>query len=639
MRLNCSLIVATALLMPGATGIAQAAPEPNRPASAEAPRPAPELFLALGAGDVDGVKALLAKGVSPHVRNTLGMTPLMLAAGMGNLEMARILLDAGADINATSMFGTPLLFATMMESPEAARYLLEKGASMTTSRPDRISPLMMAARGGDPELVKQLLARKADPQAVDNSGATALSHAARHGSAAAARVLLDAGAKVDVPDADGWTPLIHAAVNGRVDVVRLLIARKANVNTVDKKGRSALVATASYGDHPEVVRELLAAGAQPGVRDGKGRTALMLAQARGYEGTAKLLRERGAQLPAGWKPSERTPRQAAEAALKPVEHSMGVFLKRTGCVSCHHEGMGRWATGVAAASGLRVNDAVARDQAKRILTELGGLKPLHDAGLADPTKVKDVPIVDIGDIAPTYGSVLPGMKLHGAAGTPELASAAAFLGRLQMPTGEWIFGFQRVPVQSSFFTSTATAISTLRSYEPAGQPADLDTRIARAKEWLLKTPAVRNEDRVFRLLGLQWAGASAAEKAKAIEELRAQQRPDGGWAQENGMTSDAYATGSAVYALRVAGDLPASDPTIRRGVRFLTRTQEDDGTWYVYKRAIPANNYFDSEFPYGQSQFISFAATGWGLMALCVADENAAPQVTRGAAAQAPAAR
>ncbi len=629
MKLACSMMIGAALLlMPGAVLPAQAAPAPPRPAQANAPKPAPEMFLAIGQGDAKGVRALLDSGVSPNVRDTLGATPLMLAAGIGNLEIARMLVDAGAEINASSMFGSALSFATMMGSPEAAKFLLEKGAAVSANRPDKISPLMMAARAGNAGVVKAILDRKAGLHAVDNNGSNALSHAARHGSTAAAAVLLAAGAKVEVADAEGWTPLFHAAVNGRTEIVQLLLKHHAKVNAVDKTGRSALLLTASYGDHPATIRALLKAGATPTARDPKGRTAVMLAQARGYQATAQLLGEKGAKIPAARNGAKRTPRQAAAAALKPIERSMEIFTKRTGCVSCHHEGMGRWATGFAAAKGMKINDAVAREQAKRVAGQWAELKPFHDLALADPSKIKDVPFVDSGDIAPSYGTVLLGMKDPKQASDPATASGAAFLGRMQMPDGAWIFGFQRVPVQSSFFSATAMAVRALQAHAPTNQPAELKARIGKAKEWLLMTPAASTEDRVFRLLGLHWAGASAVERMKAIEELRIVQRPDGGWAQEKGMASDAYATGSSIYALRVAGEVPTADPAVRRGVRFLTRTQEDDGTWYVYKRAIPANNYFDTGFPYGQSQYVSFAATCWAMMALCAADERSAPQVT-----------
>ena len=156
-------------------------------------------------------------------------------------------------------------------------------------------------------------------------------------------------------------------------------------------------------------------------------------------------------------------------------------------------------------------------------------------------------------------------------------------------------------------------------------------RIDHAKRWLLAAPTEKSEDRTFRLLGLNWAGASRAERQKAIDELRADQRSDGGWPQLASLQSDAYATGEALYALHVAGGLPVSDPVYQRGVQFLLRTQDEDGSWFVNKRAVPLNNYFDAAFPHGQSQYASFNATCWATMALLPAVDRVPPALQRAA--------
>jgi hypothetical protein len=95
----------------------------------------------------------------------------------------------------------------------------------------------------------------------------------------------------------------------------------------------------------------------------------------------------------------------------------------------------------------------------------------------------------------------------------------------------------------------------------------------------------------------------------------ARQRPDGGWAQVPTMTSDAYATGQALFALRSAG-VPADAPALQRASAFLLRTQLDDGSWFVRSRAFGFQAYFDTGFPHGRDQFISSAATAWAAMAL-----------------------
>src|SRR5262249_37442238 len=105
----------------------------------------------------------------------------------------------------------------------------------------------------------------------------------------------------------------------------------------------------------------------------------------------------------------------------------------------------------------------------------------------------------------------------------------------------------------------------------------------------------------------------------AAEELSRSQHDDGGWAQTDEMVSDAYATGTALFALHRAGGLSVDDPAYRRGVAFLVRSQLDDGSRLVLLRSRPVQTYFESGTPHGKDQFISMAATSWATAALCLA--------------------
>ena len=82
------------------------------------------------------------------------------------------------------------------------------------------------------------------------------------------------------------------------------------------------------------------------------------------------------------------------------------------------------------------------------------------------------------------------------------------------------------------------------------------------------------------------------------------------------LSSDAYATGQALFALKEAGSLSSSDAPYKSGARFLMNPQTEDGSWYVRSRTIPFQPYFDADFPYGPDQFISAAATSWATLAL-----------------------
>jgi hypothetical protein len=192
-----------------------------------------------------------------------------------------------------------------------------------------------------------------------------------------------------------------------------------------------------------------------------------------------------------------------------------------------------------------------------------------------------------------------------------------YIAGLQRKEGNWpLFGVVRPPLEDGSFTETAKAIRVLRFYAIAGRQAEFDERIERAAKWLATAEPRTTEDRSMQLLGLVWAG----QKGHRIEPrpLIAKQRADGGWGQTDNLKSDAYATGEALWALHETGT-SASDPVYRRGVEFLLRTQQKDGTWHVVSRALGFQPYFQSGFPYDHDQWISQAGTAMASIALSFA--------------------
>jgi hypothetical protein len=71
----------------------------------------------------------------------------------------------------------------------------------------------------------------------------------------------------------------------------------------------------------------------------------------------------------------------------------------------------------------------------------------------------------------------------------------------------------------------------------------------------------------------------------------------------------------ALWALHESG-VASSDPIYRRGVDYLLRTQQEDGSWHVVTRALGFQPYFQSGFPYGRDQWISQAGTAVAAIAL-----------------------
>ncbi len=608
--------VATAAGFTAASFSVSPSQKPTTRRSTDPPSPAKgklgqDLFLAIDHRDLRQVQALLKKGADANARNGLEFTPIYIAVASHQPEIVQALLDAGAKPDAESNYGTPLLFAAASGNVPGVMQLLELGANPKATRDDGMTALMIAANTGVPPIVEALLKRQGNPNDQNEFGTSALSLAARGGNEKVCSILIEAGAKVNTADSDGQTPLMGAAVTGNARIVKLLLANGANPNAKDGKGRTALNLACRYGDFPEVARALVEGGADPKLSDSLGKVASFYAASRRYTKTTAVLGSRVAP-----NTKAQSARAAAEASLSVLQSSMLKFSQNVNCISCHHEGLGRIALGLGQSHGLSVSPKLKQLQKARVAGAVNAMLPLHQGALKSPEVMKQVPLIEINEIGSTYPWFLTGMAA--AEQKPDRASEAMamVLARQQSKDGSWTFSAPRVPMQSSFFSTTALAVKSLMIYGPKSQQADIADRIRRARAWLAKTPAKTSEDRTFRLLGLKWAGASTPQIKSAMAEVRADQHSDGGWAQLPTMNSDAYATGQALYSLNTGGGVPTSDSVYKRGLDFLIRTQDPDGSWFANKRANPANNFFNAGFPHGESQYSSFNATSWAMIAL-----------------------
>jgi squalene cyclase len=250
------------------------------------------------------------------------------------------------------------------------------------------------------------------------------------------------------------------------------------------------------------------------------------------------------------------------------------------------------------------DETLARSQLKAINDYLDGNRERYLEG---------IPIPGASD---TTSYILAGMAAEASPPTAATDAMAHYLRGTQERDGSWRIVATRPPIESSSIEVTALSLRSLQAYAPASQRTAYQPSILRATAWLGSAEPVTNEDRVYQLLGLTWAGDKSDRNRKLGDILMTEQRPDGGWAQLRSLDSDAYATGQALVALRTAGILSPSDPAFQRGVKFLLETQMQDGSWFVRSRAVALQPYFDSGFPYGTDQYISAAATNWASMAL-----------------------
>ncbi len=169
------------------------------------------------------------------VRDGRGRTALARAAYRNDVQEARRLVEAGADVNAKDdTQQSPYLIATseVGADPALLELMLANGARVDDKDSYNGTGLIRAAERGHGEIVRRLLEAGIDRDHVNRLGWTALLEAIILGEGGrdhveTVRALVEGGVDVNVADADGVTPLAHAEERGYDEIVRILRAAGA----------------------------------------------------------------------------------------------------------------------------------------------------------------------------------------------------------------------------------------------------------------------------------------------------------------------------------------------------------------------------------------------------------------------------
>ena len=320
-------------------------------------------------------------------------------------------------------------------------------------------------------------------------------------------------------------------------------------------------------------------------------------------GTGLVLSGSGVLMAADGPVTSESVRNVLNRSVPLLQKSASTYVEKRDCFSCHHQGLAAVAIARARRAGFAVDADLTVEQSDFTFEYFNGRGKRVRVGEGVPGGPYNA------------GYALWGLHADGRKPDSVTNDLVAYLKTKHRRDGSWRIRTHRPPLEDSHFTATALSLQGLQLYCGKNGAKDLAERIPRVTKWLLKAEVKTNEDRVFRLLGLVWAGAGKTDVEKLAAELTSKQRPDGGWAQLPERKSDSYATGQSLFALKAVG-MKVSDECYQKGCRYLLKSVKSDGSWLVTTRSKAIQKYFDSGFPHEKSQFISICGTCWATLAL-----------------------
>ena len=244
--------------------------------------PVTALYLAAYHGFYGIVNLLLDSGQDIEEEGGRYGTPLLVACYRQNLDVARLLLDHRANINAglARKGGARALHQIMYNgSAKTMGFLLEHGASLEPKNHVQNNPFAHAILIANREVIETLLDHGANIELPGKSGYTPLMKAVKFRGSSVVNLLLDRGANINqISEHADLTSALHiCAYYGYVGMATLLLDRGANIQLSGSKGLTPLAMAAQTPIY-DMVNLLLNRGADVFARDQKGRTVQKLAR-------------------------------------------------------------------------------------------------------------------------------------------------------------------------------------------------------------------------------------------------------------------------------------------------------------------------------------------------------------------------
>ncbi|MBK8397606.1 MAG: ankyrin repeat domain-containing protein [Leptospiraceae bacterium] len=250
--------------------------------------PQERLEAAIQAGDLEDTKKAIADKADLEAELQKNITPLELAIKKNKLDIVKLLIEKGANVNPTKAESgyTPLHVAAINNRLEIAKYIIEKGSNINAQTKFGTTPLHHAAEKGSYEVAQLLIEKGADLNLSDKKGQSPLLWAIDKEKPKLAKLLITKGADIKGRTDIGWTPLYSACFGNDADLVKTLIDKGADVNAKSITLETPLhVSVHSF----EITKLLLAKGANKKAENDKGELPIDKARKEGNPTVLRLL--------------------------------------------------------------------------------------------------------------------------------------------------------------------------------------------------------------------------------------------------------------------------------------------------------------------------------------------------------------
>lgn len=241
-------------------------------------------------GALATARVLADAGADLELVTAGGETPSSIAIAQGHLDFLDLVKERGGRVDTPDRNGHTSLHKAAMgwrwqgknyeisrAEERIATYLLAAGVDLNVPDLKGRTPLHLAARFGVAAIAQSLIEAGADITAKANNGNTALHEGAISGALGIVRRLLDSGADAQCVNHDGWSALHFAALSGSCEIIRLLVARGVNVNAIATRPELTPLQAAAEVGQSDAIAALAAGGADLDLKTSDRDEPLLLA--------------------------------------------------------------------------------------------------------------------------------------------------------------------------------------------------------------------------------------------------------------------------------------------------------------------------------------------------------------------------